>query len=62
MAFLFLISFSICSLVSFACNYYFVTVTTSCGRTAVASGCTTSEIIADAMAWDNLLCGSTPMP
>jgi len=44
--------------ISFACDeYYYVDVTTSCGKPAVASGCTTEEIIADTIAWENYLCG-----
>lgn len=47
---------------SFACDLIFVPVTTSCGKQALASGCTTEEIVADAIALDNMLCGPEIAP
>ncbi|WP_339751014.1 hypothetical protein [Algoriphagus aquimarinus] len=35
----------------------FITFETSCGETAVASGCTTEEIVADVIQWEEFYCG-----
>lgn len=44
--------------VSLACDTWgSVLMTTSCGKLAVASGCTTQELIEDAMQWEDFLCG-----
>jgi|GEM_PF-5462207 len=34
----------------------YVSFTTTCGRPAVASGCTTEDLIADAVSWESFLC------
>lgn len=35
----------------------FVPITTSCGEAAVASGCTTQQIIDDTAQWEEFHCG-----
>lgn len=41
--------------VSQACDFVFVPITTSCGKSAVASGCTTQELIEDVMQWEDFI-------
>jgi len=43
-------------------NYVYVPITTSCGKSAVASGCTTEDIVADTISWDQFLCEPEPLP
>lgn len=40
----------------------FVSFETSCGQPAVASGCTTEEIIADVLRWEEFYCEPTIAP
>jgi hypothetical protein len=40
----------------------FVSFNTSCGSPAVASGCTTGEIMADVISWEEFHCGPTIAP
>ncbi|MGM0945166.1 MAG: hypothetical protein ACQEW9_08270 [Bacteroidota bacterium] len=40
----------------------YVLIETSCGPTAIASGCTTEEVIADTLSWEEFYCGPTIMP
>jgi hypothetical protein len=40
----------------------FVSFDTSCGPPAVASGCTTEEIVADIINWEEFHCGPTIAP
>ncbi|MDF2157524.1 hypothetical protein [Algoriphagus sp. CAU 1675] len=47
---------------AFACEMVFVPVNTSCGKLAVASGCTTEEILEDAMQWEEFYCGESIAP
>ncbi len=43
-------------------NIVFISFNTSCGPPAVASGCTTGEIIADVLNWEEFHCGPTIAP
>lgn len=38
-------------------NLVFVSFNTTCGEPAVASGCTTEEIVADVLHWEEFHCG-----
>lgn len=49
--------------VSLACeNPSFVIVNTSCGETGLASGCSTEELLADAVRIEEEYCGPTIAP
>jgi hypothetical protein len=41
---------------------FFISITTSCGEPAVATGCTTAEIVADTIQWEVFYYGPLAPP